>query len=163
MKYRLFIGILLVGSLLMLTSCFIDERETANASLIPSEQIPTESESGELRLYRPVVSNDIPFVYDGQSDITIDGLSGLSTKSELHYHYPMTAIHKNEGEYYTIYSLKSGGLAYVKLKLLTTTGVDFMIFGIVEYPYKSPEQEQELWFLLPQDCPEFILGLNTDE
>jgi len=142
----------------MLTSCSTNEHSTANVDPVISQQTSAEPGSSELREYKPIFSNDVLFVYDDQSNITIDGFSRLSTLTDFHLCYPMTAIHKNEGEYYTVYSLESGGLAYVMFRYSPNTGVDFYLSGIVEYPFTSSEQEQKLWFLLPQDRPEVIIA-----
>jgi hypothetical protein len=46
----------------------------------------------------------------------------------------------------------------VIIEFSPNTGVTYWAEEFVEYPYSSPEQEQKMWFLLPQDLPENILG-----
>jgi hypothetical protein len=108
--------------------------------------------------YRPVYSNDIPIMFDEQSELTYDDFYGIGPITELNIRYPITAVRENEDMYYTVYSLQGGELAYVVFAYRMDTGIDFFIDKIIVYPYSSPEQEQELWFLLPQDLPEVILG-----
>jgi len=103
-------------------------------------------------------SNERRFIYDRRSDMTIDSFNGLSTKTDLLDKFSITAIRENEGEFYTVYSLKARELAYVIFYHRSDTGEDFHIADIVEYPFSSPEEEQKLWFLLSQDQPEMILS-----
>jgi len=110
-----------------------------------------------------VLDNSIPFEYDIQSEITINSFYEITpgytlALSQLGRRYPITTAHVNHNVLYTVYSLKDGRLAYVIIEFSPNTGVTYWAEDFVEYPYSSPEQEQKMWFLLPQDLPENILG-----
>jgi hypothetical protein len=78
--------------------------------------------------------------------------------STLERAYPIATAHINHDTLYMVYSLKDGKLAYVIISFLPYTGISYLVTDIVEYPYTSPEQELKMWFLLPKDLPENILG-----
>jgi hypothetical protein len=113
---------------------------------------------------RIVLDNSIPFIYDTQSELTVDRFYVLTPPgvamalSQLEGAYPIATAHENQNVLYTVYSLKDGKLAYVIIIYFPNTGTGYYVKDIVEYPYTSPEQEQKMWFLLPQDLPENILG-----
>jgi len=132
---KLVIMIIVMGGITLLSPCNAD--------------IPKNSE--------PVFDNEVPFVYDEYSKLTMDSFSGMTTMTELIVKYPMGSIRENEGKYYTVYSLKDKKLAYVIFFYSPDTGITFFINDIVEYPYSSSVQKEELYFLLPQDLPEEIL------
>ena len=129
--------------------------------------------------FEPVFDNDTPFCYNKDSRLTIASFADLRTMADLNHAYPMMAVRKNEkgrpysddtyteqnkknyyNVYYTVYSLKDDKLAYVEFLNDDYTGRRFdgyLVRDITEYPYTSPEQEQKMSFLLPQDQPEKIL------
>jgi hypothetical protein len=119
---------------------------------------PEDPEPTPWNHYRPVVNNEVQFVYDEQSELTRCSFDGLAIMWDLHARHPIAVLRDSEDICYTIYSLQGGELAYVVFAYRMDTGIDFYIDKIIVYPYSSPEQEQELWFLLPQDLPEAILG-----
>jgi hypothetical protein len=152
---RLFLALALMGGCNMLHACHSGQTGVIGSKLMETlGSVP----GTEKPYYGLVYSNETPFEYDEQSELTVDSLMGLATATEFHSVYPTTAIRLSEGEYYTVYSLRDGQLAYVVFAYHPYTGVGLYLDHIIVYPYSSQEQEQELWFLLPQDLPEAILG-----
>jgi hypothetical protein len=127
--------IITIGGIVLLNSCNIEKQKNTV----------------------PVFDNETTFVYDEKSKLTMDSFDGITTMTELNIKYPMESVRQNGEEYYTVYSLKDKKLAYVIFLCSPNTGVTFLIKEIVEYSYSSPEQEQKLLFLLPQDLPKNIL------
>jgi len=132
---KVFMIIIIIGEVVLLNSC--------NTEKLTNKE--------------PAFGNETPFVYDELSKLTMDSFDGMTTMTELSIKYSMAEIRENDGEYYTVYSLKGNKLAYVIFLYSSNTGVTFFIKDIVEYPYSSLEQAQALSFLLPQDLPENIL------
>ena len=149
---KFFITVFLAGGIALFSSCGFGESDNTDNT------DSTDSTDNIFRngAFRPVFSNEILFFYDGDSQPTMDSFYEMSTMSDLNLTYPMTAVRENDGEYYTVYSLKDRKLAYVIFQYSPYTGVTFYLKDIVEYPYTTPEQE--LPFLLEQDLPEKILA-----
>ena len=99
--------------------------------------------------------NNIIFVYDSKTDLTIKSFDGLSTITDLNITCPMQAIHQNGDYYYTVYSLKENKLAYVLFQFSPYSGVAFYIKDIIVYP--SENANEQLLFLLGKDLPTNIL------
>jgi hypothetical protein len=152
---RLFLATAMMGGCIMLHACHSGQTGVIGSKLM--ETLGSVSGTGKP-YYGTIYSNEIPFVYDEQSELTVDCLMGLATIAEFELTYPFTALRVNEGVHYTVYSLRDGELAYVVFTYSPYTGVTLYLDHIIVYPFSSPEQEQELWFLLPQDLPEAILG-----
>jgi hypothetical protein len=140
-----FLALVLMGSIIMLWACNSDQ--------------PDNNTQAASTFQEPIFSNEIPFTYDEHSVLTRDDFDGVTTITDLNNIYPVSAVRRNEGKYYTVYSLADSELAYVVFESDSNTGIDFYLYDIVVYPYSITEQEQELWFLLPQDHPENILQL----
>jgi len=156
---RATIVLIVLAGTLLLSSCDAYEAKT-----MKSEQ--KEGQNMALKEKRDLVfrelcfkredfdySNTVPFSYDDRSELTIESFGEVIEDGDR---FPITVIRFNKGVCYTVLSLKDRKLAYIVFGELSGKNF-FYVKDIVEYPYSSLQEEQQLSFLLSKDLPEAIL------
>jgi len=107
-----------------------------------------------------VFNNDVAFTFRQTIDMTIEEFTGYVEReapsaSDITILFPTEAIRNNKSEYYTVYRLEDGKLAYVRFVYRPETGVGWYFGEVIGYPSKAANKK--LNFVLEKDLPQNIL------
>lgn len=152
MKLKIvYLIIIVLGGVLALASCTSAEENEVNTS--STEKFETKYNTLDNAY---LLNNPVLFTYHTDTTLTIESFDNFTTLADLKVKLGVEAIRENNGNYYTVYSLKDNKLAYVVFWYSLYTGVDFYIDNILVYP--TDDVESELPFLLEKDLPDRILN-----
>jgi len=143
----------------------MDKRTTNNSGAENKETQeysvpPTAFNRKDYPSWPEVFNNDVAFTFRQTIGMTIGEFTEYVDRetpfaSSFTILFPTEAIRNNKGEYYTVYRLKDGKLAYVRFVYHSETGVGWYFGEVIGYPSKGADEK--LSFVLEKDLPQHIL------